>query len=437
MCINLNEYVYKLKGQRGYRRFSLKITYNEPVYIIFSENSGDKQANRHTFYFDRASKISFDPELSAQRYTMDLTLDSRGYSIWKDNGKGFACYRTFDYQGRSRKLAFFEDEFIDPDGFSPDITQVSFEVDPYKDMLIAKNILDERRPTNSGTKVYYAQHIRKGDAPSQFLYNGWFHFLMITLFTGRKHISDTDCPEELKSLFNDCKYKWLKMFHRCDDDWIKKRIFNLMSLVAADIGEEYYQIAHRYLDDYRNGTDRLPDYIGYSLDDGTTEHQKSLLRDILSIKKEKGVCILSKGVWGNEDLIMNIPIFTTLEYFDTAVDYLGELVNEVKNDRKKAKDITMCLEYVLCVFRLRSYNDKSLNKKLSLNNQKVRQLYKHVETLIENRIEIQSFLSLEITNKGVYEDVPNILYALLLYITGARGAGDIKIAGLSLEDLNT
>ena len=39
--------------------------------------------------------------------------------------------------------------------------------------------------------------------------------------------------------------------------------------------------------------------------------------------------------------------------------------------------------------------------------------------------------------KGVYEDIPNILYALLLYITGAEGAGDIKIAGLSLDDLTT
>ena len=57
--------------------------------------------------------------------------------------------------------------------------------------------------------------------------------------------------------------------------------------------------------------------------------------------------------------------------------------------------------------------------------------------IIENKIEIRSFLSLEIKNKGVYEDIPNILYALLLYITGAEGAGDIKIAGLSLDDLTT
>jgi hypothetical protein len=126
-----------------------------------------------------------------------------------------------------------------------------------------------------------------------------------------------------------------------------------------------------------------------------------------------------------------------LKYFEAAITYLGQLIKEVKKDKKKTKDITMCLEYVLCVFRLRSYHDDGLNKILSLNNKYVKKLYKYVEVLIENKIEIHSFLSLEIKNKGVYEDVPNILYALLIYITGAEGAGEIKIAGLRLDDLTT
>jgi len=209
------------------------------------------------------------------------------------------------------------------------------------------------------------------------------------------------------------------------------------ALVSTDLGENYYIIAHKYLEAYLNGYGKLPDYIGYSLDDCTTDYQKALLSDICSLKKEKAVCILSKGVWGNEDLIKNIPVPLTLEYFEAAINYLGQLINEVKKDKKKAKDITMCLEFVLCVFRLRSYKDEELNKLLSLNNKYVKKLYKYVETLIENKIEIHSFLSLEIKNKGVYEDVPNILYALLLFITGAEGAGDIKIAGLSLDDLTT
>lgn len=229
------------------------------------------------------------------------------------------------------------------------------------------------------------------------------------------------------------KNRWLMMFLDCDDDKKRMQIFNIMSLAASDIGRNYYLLAQRVLEEYKTNQDKITDYIGYALDDGTSDYQKSLFNSIISLKKEKVICILSKAVWGNEDLIKNIPISVTLEYFEAAINYLGRLIK----DAKKTKDITMCLEYVLCVFRLRSYKDDGLNKMLSLNNKYVKKLYKYVETLIENKTEIHSFLPLEINNKGVYEDVPNILYALLIYITGAEGADDIKIAGLSLDDLTT
>lgn len=448
MTIDLREHDYTLNGAKGYRSFSLQLDYNgQNAYFIFNENNADKtkipkhftddKKERPQFNFEKVSVISFDADSSKKRYTIDLTRDLRGYSIWSSKGKGYACYRTINIDGQSKTIAFFEDEFINPNEFNTNVSRISFEISQYKDMLRAQNILNEGLSSNQNMKVYHAQHIRKGNTPSQFLCNGRFHFLMITLFTGRKYITDYDCPLELKEAFNSSIKNWLMMFIKCDDDWKRMRIFNLISLVASDIGENYYILAHKYLEAYKNGYKKLTDYIGYALDNGTSEHQKSLLNDIISLKKEKVVCILSKGLWGNEDLIKNIPVSITLDFFDVAVDYLGVLINEIKNDKRKSKDITMCLEYVLCVFRLRSYKDSDLNRRLSLNNKKVKKLYKYVESLIENKIEIHSFLSLEIKTKGVYEDVPNILYALLLFITGAEGAGDIKIAGLSLDDLTT
>lgn len=442
ICIDLNKYNRSLTGKNEKRRLVIQEDYNgEPATILFSEDDKDKIRN-NTFSIDKPGVVSFElqeasNQSNGQRYKVNLRDYIWYDNIWMNKGNGYACYPTIPINGIRSKIAFFENAFDEPDDFSPRIQYVSFEVIPYKDMYKAVNIHDESKGAYIRRKVYFARHIRNGNSPSQFLYNGRFHFLMITLFTGKKYISDADCPIELKEAFNSSKNKWLKMFLNCDDDWKKMRIFNLLSLVSTDLGENYYIIAHKYLEAYLNGYGKLPDYIGYSLDDCTTDHQKALLSDICSLKKEKAVCILSKGVWGNEDLIKNIPVSLTLEYFEAAINYLGQLINEVKKDKKKAKDITMCLEFVLCVFRLRSYKDEELNKLLSLNNKYVKKLYKYVETLIENKIEIHSFLSLEIKNKGVYEDVPNILYALLLFITGAEGAGDIKIAGLSLDDLTT
>ena len=438
LCIDLSQCDSSVTGLNDKRRLIVQEEFNgKPVTIIFSENEKDKIKN-NTFSIDRLGVVSCElQEASNQRYRVNLRDYVRYDTIWMNKGNGYACYPVIPINGIRTKVAFFENAFDNPDAFSPRILDVSFEVVPYKDMYKAVNIHDESQGAYIKRTVYFARHIRNGNCPSQFLYNGRFHFLMITLFTGKKYIADIDCPSELKEAFRISRNNWLMMFLNCDDDWKKMRIFNLLSLVSTDIGEKYYVIAHKYLEAYMNGDGKLPDYIGYSLDDCTTDYQKSLLNDILSLKKEKAVCILSKGVWGNEDLIKNIPIYLTLEYFEVAIDYLGQLINGVKKDKKKAKDITMCLEYVLCVFRLRTYKDDDLNKRLSLNNKYVKKLYKYVEELIENKIEIHSFLSLEIKNKGVYVEVPNILYALLLYITGAEGAGDIKIAGLSLDDLTT
>ena len=76
---------------------------------------------------------------------------------------------------------------------------------------------------------------------------------------------------------------------------------------------------------------------------------------------------------------------------------------------------------------------------LSQNNRNVQRLYEYLERVIDmardNIIEIKCLLNLEIADKGIYESIPNLLYALLVYITGNTEVGDIRIKGLSMEDL--
>ena len=153
---------------------------------------------------------------------------------------------------------------------------------------------------------------------------------------------------------------------------------------------------------------------------------------IVGLKNEKAVCILSKAIWGNEDFIWNVPIANTLKYFEEAIKYIKKLCAGVNPN---GKDITMCLEYILGALRLRKYNDSDLNYKLSMNNPLVRELYDLIEQIIDRKIEIYSFLKLDVQNKGVYDAVPDLLYALLVYISGEKGAGDIKISGLDLKDI--
>lgn len=80
---------------------------------------------------------------------------------------------------------------------------------------------------------------------------------------------------------------------------------------------------------------------------------------------------------------------------------------------------------------MRELGDIELNYKLSLNNPKIQILYEYIEKIIDkvknNKLGIISFLKLEISDKAQYKDIPDLLYAMLVYITGDTGSSNIKI----------
>ena len=438
---SLSKYKGPISGDIGKRRFTIQsIIEGKKAKIVFDESAVDDKKSGKKISFDTADAISFDlnetlNKKQYQRHTIDLSLYfGPKQSIWRYSNLGYACYLTLNIEGKMLKIAFYENQFDYPEDFTPGIKKISFEIIPYKgDMFKAVKIHDETtgKPYEE-IKTYFASNLRKGVKPGQYLYNGWMYFIMLSTFVGKKTLHDKDCPLSLQNAFATAKEPWIKTFLNCDDNFIKMRLFNLMSLIADDFGDKYYKIANKYISNYLKGIDKLPDYIGYAIGDCTNMNQKQLLDSIFQLKDEKVVCILSKTIWGNENYIWNVSIEKSLYYFEAAIKYLKELCD---NNYRKPKDITMCLEYILGVYRLRKYNNHDLNLKLSLNNWLVQVLYETVERIVDKKIEIKSFLKLEISNKGVYEQIPDLLYAILLYLTGERGAGDIRISGLDFKDI--
>ena len=434
----LSDFDISYKGEKGKRSFSLEAIYDDqPINIIFVETNMDKQRFGRQNSFDNLDLISFDMNEAnsrgKQRYYADLSACFGYRTIWVDKGHGYASYPYLNIDGKSVKVAFFENQFDHPEEFHTGITDVSFEVVPYNDIFKAVKIHDESSgEAYQEVKNYFAINIRKGRTPGQFTYNGWVYFMMLSMFIGKNSFYDDECPEELREAFEFARETWIDSFNNCDDEFVKMRMFNLMSLVAKDIGSSYFDIAGEYLEDYMRNEGKLPDYIGYALGDCTNESEINLYYQIVGLKSEKAVCILSKAIWGNEDFIWNVPIANTLNYFEEAIKYIKKMCAGVNPN---GKDITMCLEYILGALRLRNYNDSDLNYRLSMNNPLVRELYNLIEQIIDRKIEIYSFLKLDVQNKGVYDAVPDLLYALLVFISGEKGAGDIKISGLDLKDI--
>lgn len=454
--INLDDCRYSMQGPAGKRRFTLDMTdRGQPIKVTFLETQMERSKNQAVMTFDNLHTISFQLEadkFASQRVRYCTALEDGTYcgDVWRlDRGGRHYCIRDLMLDGRMVTVSFFESMFLPGENFSPHVSNVSFEVDTSRESrngrYRAENIHDEDRGPYQPKRACFAKRIRRGDSPPSYLYNGRAFFLLHTVFGARNSVTQMNAQPVLTAAIEDAKESWLRIYQRCGDSRVGGIIFALMSLCAADLGAPYYMIANAKLDELMAHPNRpLPDYMGYALGACSSDEERALLERFSSLEKIKplrGVRLLSKAAWGNPDFIMNVDRSLLLDYFKIAVDNLKQICEEQRFGQRDRKKITACLEYILAVYRLRSLGDEGLNRYLSRNEPIIQELYRSIEVIvdavIDGSLEIRSFLKLDIPDKGIYRNVPDLLYALLVYVTGDDGAGDIRITGLSLDDIET
>ena len=151
--------------------------------------------------------------------------------------------------------------------------------------------------------------------------------------------------------------------------------------------------------------------------------------------------LLSNAVWSHPNFVFNTDSELLLSAFEKAVKH----IEEVCHSKSFAKDsnlkytVTTSLEYILAVLRLRELNNDSIKRRLSLNSPLMQRLYNDVETIagavVEQKLNVRTFINVEVPNKGIYRDLPDFIYAILVYVSGNESASDIAITGLSFSDL--
>lgn len=383
-----------------------------------------------------------------KRYRISNLWEARTRSnLWfKNSNGGYQCIVNFDYDGEMNTIAIIDQKFDRPDRFHTEINNVTFEVKQLPNgRLRAENIHDEDGPPP--LKEYKAINICEGGTvpvpPRSFIspyYSKWIR----ALFANNRSLSESGCPTALQISFAKAVHSWVNLFYQYRNDTGKKKndkvkIFIFLSLAAKDIGKEYYDVANKVLKMYEFlQLSDIPNEIGCAFCDLSTDMEKNLMETTLNVVKVdyKAIGILAKALWHNEQFVYNVDLDLLLNnYFPKAVDYIGNELyrangkNGLEGLRNNLGNVRSCLEFILGIMRLRSLNDSNLTSKyLSLNNPKMQELYTYLEELVETNIDIHSFLKLEITSKGIYEDMCDLLYVLLVYVTGQDTEGEIRIS---------
>ena len=390
--------------------------------------------------------VAKEKKRKGTRYRIDdlWAARTRDNNLWFRNKNGDTqCIVNFEYEGEQKTIIIIDKYFENPNRFNTSINDISFEVRQFPNGgLQAINIsIEDDMDVDT---VYKAINICEGDTvpvPPRFFTNAYYGKWTRTLFANNRSISERECPSGFKDCFEESMYNWVNLFHQYRRPNDKKELFTLLSLAAKDIGKEYYDIAYELLEMYRYGECEIPYEIGCAFCDLSNEMQTELLTYSLNEVNQdyEAIGILAKAIWHNEQFVYNVDFDLLLnDYFPKAVDYIGNALYRSRGERVLKEDlenVKYCLEYILGIMRLRNLKDDTVNNYLSLNNPKMQELYKYLEMMADNNTKIFSFLKLEIESKGSYDRICDLLYVLLVYVTGANSEGEIRIS-LNLQDDN-
>ena len=353
-------------------------------------------------------------------------------AFWKTgkNGKHY-CY----INQSGCKILIHENSFENKKDFSLDCDMIYCTIEANNQRAgeyVAKDIRITNDPYNSPLSKYYLKSL----------------FAFHTVFQNNRKIADFECPKDYRNIINENHKKLVEGYFATNNIEIKNFCLSLMALMNVNFPIKSLEIANDYLSNYFNNDYFKLDLVMLSAGDQSTTEQKALFSRICeqfnSYDKISRNLIpaLAVAIWKNSNLIFNIDTISIIGFFEISIDFIEYKANKLANQDKVYKKIfrtTRHLEFMLAVFRLREKDWSAINNELSLNNKLIKRAYNAVEKftkiVIENDIELISRIEIQVEKPEQYKKIPNLLYSLLVYITGNNSVKDeIIISGVSSVD---
>jgi hypothetical protein len=169
-----------------------------------------------------------------------------------------------------------------------------------------------------------------------------------------------------------------------------------------------------------------------------------LLENVDKRNKHNILRILSIAFWRSKNLILRpefsaaqiIDVLQALEnYIDWAISRKERADRDEKEERNiKSKILTGCLELLLAILRTRASNNKEIKEILAPNKKRTNDFIKLLNKIRELKLPLRSRISLQVDQPEQFRDIPNLLYAVQMYLTGDTGANTIRILQVKDED---
>ena len=180
--------------------------------------------------------------------------------------------------------------------------------------------------------------------------------------------------------------------------------------------------------------------IALSLGSCKLQWQKDILNNILDYLKNHSLSdiiinILAIASWRSEDFILILLKYDKNKIIDTlfvSMEYSFSILKNKKNNRAAQGNIIKQLELLLALVRLRKDTSDILCPQNSLTKKYIQIIDEISKFYVEKEINIRTRLKIELVKQEDFQNIPDLLYALRIYLTGdTNSANSIKIIGIS------
>ena len=184
------------------------------------------------------------------------------------------------------------------------------------------------------------------------------------------------------------------------------------------------------------------DNVGLSIGCLETNNQKKLFNKVFELIKlddeesySDGLKILGMALWRCESLIFEFSK-ANIEYILKKLYKSIELkfqTNDLYNTKKMVKkSIVMRFELLFGLIRFRQ-KEQILHPKEELTKKFIKLVDNLTKLIFEKNLTFISKIEFEIQKEQAFKDIPDLLYALRLYLSGDSGASSIKVIGVKDE----
>jgi hypothetical protein len=259
---------------------------------------------------------------------------------------------------------------------------------------------------------------------------------LLTILNNGHSLSEPDAPKEI-NIIQSASEKALALL---EDGNISSDLRDKLVFFLSCLHKDMPPGAAKYLMDLAANIEgdplkklRYAKNIAYAIGDASLDWQKNLLNMVLNntqmIRINTSLYILAIACWRDKDLVFTLDI----EKIHRLIESLKrEFENNIYMLAKKKKGYladALCknMELLLAILRVRRSENKILKPREEMTDWFVEQLDK-IQPLMDNSgLQIRSFIEFDIKKRKEDEKIPDLIYALKLYLTGHDLANTIII----------